>query len=348
MALFPFLGSRSPSEEATENNPFLVSLGASDFVTYSNINFWRKIIMRTFNRTNYTDEDNKITMAMIGSFDSSESEKGVITSIVEGMCGQVQSVGLKYDKPTGVVNKMTYDEIKKYVAAKVKPANQIVLDFSNFNLSKVSKMYFYLIHYVNQIKSTQWGIAGSLIIKLNGMRDKAKSGYYDVTKDINLIVEAIKASRAGALDGGDSIGGVDSLHVDVINSATETVYKDMAASLDLPMSLVSMIATTGASVIGDADANQEADALESYYWSVMFPVMNKLFGVKSTYRYEKWRALESKARAANMISVLDVLTPEAKARMVADIFEIDDSDTTTNTTEEITPPGETNEIQNRT
>lgn len=312
--------------EETEQNPFTLPITGTDFVSISNRSFWEKIIRRTFNRTIYTDADNKITLAMLDSFDDSEANKGVINYIVDGIVNRSASVALKYDLPTGVVLRMSQLEIKEYNKAVVKPKNQIVLNFSGWDKSKISAMSFTLIYLLNQIRITQWGVAGSLVVKLNNAREKLQNNQ-SINAEVSSIINALKDSRGVALDGGDSVGGVDSLHTEVIKQASQDVYRDLAALIDLPYSLVTNEATTGASVIGDADANAESDALESYYWSIMVPVFTKLFGVTPAYRKEKWRSYESKARTAQLISMQDMLSDQTKSRMVAEIFEIDESET---------------------
>lgn len=296
-----------PIEDAPQ--PFCVSLDRKTFCDFQVENLYRKIISRTLNRCAFESKDQE---QIIASWQDSLSGdgKGLISYLSMGISECDREVALKYDPVSGVLRKMTSEEIADYkkrtASEKTQAKYEIIFDFSCFKQSKVARFYFDRLYDLNLIRARQWGIAGLTVLKTGNQSDLDKMTNRqaeNAASDAARIASGITRGRMLWLSQGSELSGVSGINSDIIKTAREDLFKEMSASLGIPLHFLTNEPTTGG--LGDyseSDIQAENELIKEFYFMVAQPCISKLYGVEDVTMIDNtWRTLESRARTLGMI-----------------------------------------------
>lgn len=293
-----------PTEDAPQ--PFCVSLDRKTFCDFQVQNLYRKIVQRTLNRCAFESKDQE---QIIASWQDSLSGdgKGLISYLSMGIAENDTQVALKYDPVSGVLRKMTSAEVDAHKkAGSNKPKYEIIFDFSCFTQAKVARFYFDRLYDLNLIRSRQWGIAGLTVLTAGEQTelDKMTNRQADnAMSDAARIARGITTGRMLWLSKGSNLTGVSSINSDIIKTAREDLFKEMSASLGIPLHFLTNEPTTGG--LGDyseSDIRAENELIKEFYFMIAQPCMTKLYGVSDVSLIDDtWRTLESRARTLGMI-----------------------------------------------
>lgn len=331
--------SDTPVDDAPQ--PFSVCMNKKDFVDYQVIGVFSKVLMRTLTRVSFTAPDQQqIINTWSDSF--SGDGKGLVTFLAEAMNTNEKNLGLIYEKTGGVLRRMTNDELSNYQklssAQRMLETGKIVFDFSNFKRAKVAHLYFDGLFYLNQIRASQWGVAGITVLKAGEQTELDKMTNQQArqaSEDASRVAKGISTGKMVWLAKGSELGGAANINADVIKYAREDLFKEMSMSLNIPYHFLTGEVTTGG--IGDyseADLQSENELLRETYFAIIQPCMNTLYGVKDcSFIDDRWRTLESRTRTLSMLEASEfwsTRSPETKESIWAELLNIGDSNLSKN------------------
>ncbi len=308
--------------------PFVVEMDAETFMKLKIEGLYSRILRDCIKRSVWTHKDkDAIERSFYDCFENSENNCGLVGFIAKAMYARKSKTLVWVD---GVLREATRDEaktIKEDYVNIAKSDKGVIINFKDYELTQKLRLYFRQMYEVNMARSTAVNVAAALKIQIDKLREMvANSDADQAIKQARQIAEALKKGRAVVVDGMDKIEGLSSINTEPLIVARDEIYSEIAQDTGLPTSYISGVATTGASVIGDADINREAEGIEPYWLSIWKPIVTNLYGIQSMgYRTDKWRALESKVRSVSMIETLDTLTEEEKREFAAKTLELDNA-----------------------
>lgn len=327
---FGFIKKRENSIVQDLRNPFCACMKKGAFVEATLNIIWARVLQNTLRRCVFKSKNDDEIMRSWGF--SAQYGKGLVDYVAAAM-SDCTSVYLTFE--SGVLREMTDEEKKDFIAGGGIGKGKIGLEFSDFKKSDIARFYLEQLYQINQTRMTQWGIAGSLILRLNGVRDLVASNKIFDKDAASSIVSAVRRGEAVEVDGGDKIGGVDSIHTDIISQGRNSVVDDMAFALGLPSSMLTQKTTTGGlSVDAEADVISEAEALEFYFYAICEPVLKQLYSVADvTYRNDRYLSLESRLRSLAMLEASEywsTLDDKEKEKIWDELLGFQDTNTTKN------------------
>lgn len=306
--------------------PFAVEVSAELFMKLKIEGLYSRILRDCIKRSIWQHSDKEsIERSFYDCFENSENNCGLVSYIAKAMYAQQTKTLVWRD---GVLREATREESKKIkedYRAVAKSNQGVIINFKDYELTQMLRHYFRQMYEVNLARTTTVNVAASLKIQIDKLREMVSNSESEqAIKQAKVIADALKNGRPVLLDGQDKVEGLSSINTEPLIVARDEIYSEIAQQTGLPTSYVSGEATTGASVIGDADINRESEAIEPYWLSIWKPIITNLYGVaKIEYRTDKWRAMESKLRSVSILESLDTLTDEEKRDFAVKMLELD-------------------------
>ena len=325
------LTGRYSGEAFDKPFPFHVEIKRDAFVRLKVIGLYKRILSSCIKRTIFSAPNkNDIERSFYDCFENSENNSGLVSFISKGLYEKKVKV-LVFTKKTGILREATKDEEKEINAdykTIAKSSKGIVINFKDYELTDILRHYYCQMYEMNCSRSTALNVASSLKIAISKLREMVSKQDAEVAiSQARNIADALKNGNSVLIDADDKVDAMSSVDVEPQIVARNAIYSEVAEQTGLPVSFISGEPTTGASLIGDADINREADAIEEYWLAIWEPIIKNLYGiVGAKYRREKWRALESKVRSVSIVESLDTLSEEEKRALAVEILELEDAE----------------------
>lgn len=308
--------------------PFHVEIERDLFMRLKIEGLYKRILSDCVRRSIWTHQHKSdIERAFYDCFENSENNRGLVSCVANAMYNRTSKTLVFRD---GVLREATRDEakeIKTDYKLVSKSDKGIIINFTNYELTRILRHYFSQMYDVNMSRTTAVNVASAVKIQISKLREMVNND--DASNAISQareIVDALQNGRPALLDADDKVDAAAQIDVDPIVSAKEDIYSEISQQTGLPVAYISGIATTGASVIGDADINRESEGLEPYWLSIWKPIVSGLFGIKDMqYRTDRWRAMESKVRTIAMVESLDTLSDAEKRQITEHLLELSDA-----------------------
>lgn len=324
---FNKLCGRAPGTESITDMtyPFIVEVDAELFMKLKIEGLYSRILRDCIKRSIWQHKDKgTIERSFYDCFENSENNCGLVSYIAKAMYAQQTKTLVWKD---GVLREATRDEakqIKENYKAVAKSHDGVIINFKDYELTRILRHYFRQMYEVNLARTTTVNTAASLKIQIDKLREMiSNSEAEQAIKQAREIANALQNGRPVLLDSLDKVEGLSTVNTEPLIVARDAIYSEIAQQTGLTTSYVSGEATTGASVIGDADINREAEAIEPYWLSIWKPIVTNLYGVeKIEYRTDKWRAMESKLRSVSILETLDTVTDTEKRDYAVKILEL--------------------------
>lgn len=335
-----FLGSAGNSSESLPDI-FPIPILQKDFVTIDVQNIYSRILTDVLERTQgiKDDQQNLLWDNCLGS----EKQDGLITLVAKAMVNK-QDLYLVYKPDLKVVRKATQEEetkIRDDYKARGESSVGVYVTFKNFIKSDMVKFYSMLEYCAIGGLWKQANISKAVLIKINDLR--ASVSLSDAAK-----AEAQGKKMATGLSEGkdllmDAKDILESLAPDLTatNSTLELISKKHSFYLGLPASYFSGEGQASSlSDTGKADSKAVERGLKPYYFSIAKPVIEGIFGVKTTFKSEDSEMLTT---ALNALEVMDrtsneFLGKENKTLVINKAFGLDESARGDEPEEQETPP----------
>tara|TARA_R110000787_G_scaffold130064_5_gene242001 strand:- start:472 stop:1452 length:981 start_codon:yes stop_codon:yes gene_type:complete len=291
--------------------PFEMKLTKAEFCEIKVETLYSKILHRCYSKSEGAKEDDKM-MSLFDSREKSGAAMGLISLIARAMARR-QSIGIIYK--SGVVMQATFDERIKIEADYEKSAKSsqgVIIDFTNYKLTKLVEGYMELIYDILKSVNTHIGLANALQVKINNLRGTVSvAGKDEPIAQAKSISAGLKAGRPVLLDKNDQVD-LMSIDSDPIKNAMALVYGELASALGVSLAFVSGVLASGMSATGEADANATEEGMQDFFNSIFKPTCDNLYGWKLRFISDDWRYFSSMIDSVLIVENSNLFTPEQK------------------------------------
>lgn len=297
MAFFSFLGGTKDAEKLPDIFP--IPIAQSLFVAIDVENIYARILTDVFERTQGIPDDKKTVLW--DSCVASENRDGLVSMLSKALVAK-KELFLVFTESTKVLVKASPSEeveIRKGYETKAEPVKLadgkvgIYVTFKNYLKSDMVKFYSALEYCAIGGLWKQANISKSVQIKISELRGSVS------LNDSSAAIAQAKAMADGMAEGRDVLTDskdiIESLAPDMTaTSATlELIAKKQSNYLGLPPSYFGSEKSVGLSDNGKGDSKKVEQGLKNYFFAIVKPVIDGLFGIKATFKSENAEGLES-------------------------------------------------------
>lgn len=309
MSLLSMIGFKGSTNGKTipviEIFPF--PLEESFFIQKDIETIYKRILTECLERTSGIDD--KYQHLLWDNVSGSELPHGLVTLIASAMYAQ-KSLYVIHKKSTNVIRLADSDEekqIQEDYEKNGKSSLGVLIRFDKFELSKLLKVYSMLEYHATSGLFKGANISKALQFKVAGLRSSV--GTVDSDKAIEqaqMIVEALSKGKDAMIDGQDKLETTD-IDTEPTNKVMEFVNAKRSHYLGLPISWFEGESKSGLGDTGDKDSKAIERGLKPYYYSIVKPTLESLFGVKTSFRTEDHYGISV---ALDMLRTFDLIGDE--------------------------------------
>lgn len=337
MAFGNFFGlkTQSVSEELPEIYPFPIN--EQDFVKIDVINIYSRILTDALERTHGIPDDKQIHLW--DNCLASEHQDGLVTMLAKAMHGK-KDLFLVYDKTTKLVrnaNQKEQDEIKADYKERAESQKGVYITFKNYGRSDMVSLYSLLEYCTVNSLSKAMHLSKAIQLKINDLRASTAAVDSDVVKQQAVtIAQGLRDGKDVMTDAKDII---ETARPDLTatNSSLEFIAKKQSFYLGMPASWITGELQSGISDTGGGDTKAVDRGLKGYYFSVIKPVVEKLFEIKTSYKSDDFSQITSALAMLKDFEIVsnELISQENKLMLINKAFglpedakgdEVDDTD----------------------
>jgi len=339
MSWLSFLSSSSDSVDSLRDI-FPIPILQQDFVTIDVQNIYTRILTDVLERTQGIPEEAK--PLLWDNCLASEKQDGLLTTVAKAMVAK-KDLFLVYKPALKIVRAATADEetqIKADYKARGESKVGVYVSFKSYLKSDMVKFYSMLEYCAVGGLWKQANLSKAILLKISDLR--ASVSLADSAK----ASEQGKKLADGLADGKDVVMDakdiIESLSPDLTatNSTLELISKKHSFYLGLPASYFSGEGQgSSMSDTGKADSKAVERGLKPYYFSIAKPLIEGIFGVKTTFKSEDAEGLTA---ALSALEIMDrtsneFLSMDNKTLVINKAFGLDES-AKGDEPEEVVPP----------
>lgn len=321
--------SRSSTTSNDLPSIFPIPMLQKDFVSIDVQNIYTRILTDAVERTQGIPEE--AGNILWDNCLASEKQEGLITLVAKAMVDK-SDLFIIYDRATKVLRKATSVEEQQIIAdykAKGESALGLFVTFKNYHKSDMVKFYSMLEYASVGGLWKQANASKAIQIKINELRSSVS-----LTDKAEAQTQA-KALAQGLADGKDvlldSKDMIDSAKPD-LTAHTETIdfiAQKMSFYLGMPATYLTGEAPKGLGDSGKGDSKATERGLKAYYFSIAKPLIEGVFGVKTTFKSEDSEGLGAALETLKTMDVTsdEYLSKENKTLVVNKAFGLDANET---------------------
>lgn len=260
----------------------------------------------------------------------SEVSDGLVTMLAKAMTRQ-EDLFLVYDKALIVIRKATSQEqqqIRADYAANGESSKGFFVTFKNFDRAKMVKLYSGLDYLnVHGLWKTM-NLSTALQFKMSDMRASTALGDSEViAQQAVAMASALGQGKNVLMDGKDQIETAKP-DLAAIQLGSDLITRKQSFYLGLPASWITGLSKGGMSDTGNADARAVERGLKAYYYSVIKPVVEAIFDVKTSYKSDDTGTLSVGLQALKDFDVTsdDHLSKENKTIVINKLFGLSEDE----------------------
>lgn len=322
---FGWSGSSS-SEEIPDIFPIGIKKDA--FVATDVVNIFSKILTDVSERTQGLKEDQQ--PLLWDNCVQSESSDGLISLLAKAMTDK-KDLFLVWEKAVNVIRPATPVEAEKIKAdykAQGKSPVGIFVSFRNFSRADMIKLYSALEYCTVSSLNKSMNLSKAIQIKMNDMRSSTSlADSSDVKTQALEIAKGLAAGKDVLTDAKDIIQTATP-DLSSVKASIEFLNEKRAFYLGMPESYINGVQTGGLGTTGENDTKAIERGLKNYYQSIMKPVLEALFEVKTTYKSQDFRQIAQALEAMKTFELTseEMLSMENKKKIVEILLDVDPDD----------------------
>lgn len=301
------------------------SYSESSFIKADVENIYARILTDVLERTQGIPPDKQVLFW--DNCVASEASEGLVTLISKAMTAK-SDLFIVYDKALNLIRKAEAGE-ESQIKADYKKENKskvgVFISFKNFAKTDFMKVYSGLEYctIASLYKSMQ--LSKAIQIKVNDLR--ASVALIDSSKAESqglVIAEALGKGVDVLLDAKDTIETAKP-DLTATNSSMEFIAQKRSFYLGLPASYITGLAPKGLGDSGEGDAKAVERGLKNYYFSIIKPVIETIFDVKTTFRSDDFRQLSNSLETLKTFDLTseEYLSQENKKIIVQKLFGLE-------------------------
>jgi hypothetical protein len=330
MGLASLFGFRSVTSATQAELPDIFSLAMKSdyFVDTDVMNVYSKILTDCIDRTQGIPE--KVQPLLWDNFLQNEATDGLISLISKAMAHK-DDLFLVYDEAILLLRQANPEESKQIeedYQNKGESDVGIYVSFECYHRTDMVRIYSSMEYCTVASLNKMMNLSKALQLKMNDLRGTVSlSDSAIAIEQAQAIAIALARGKDVLIDKNDEIftGTPD------ISSIKESIqFLDAKKSFyyGMPLSYINGEQTPGIGSTGEADAKAVERGLRQYFTSVLKPILDALFDIKTSFKSNDFRQIASALEAIKTFELVgdDLITLESKRLIISKLFDIDLSD----------------------
>jgi hypothetical protein len=326
MALFSELFS-FPTISTTVSLPSIYRLPVDQlsFVDTDIRTIYSKILTDVLERTSGIKEDQM--PVLWDNCLQSQTNKGLVSLLADAMAGK-KDLFLIYKPDLGTLREATSDEqnrIKDAYSKGQAVEGELFVSFKNYTKSELIRFYSIIEYCIVAGLYKQANVAQALQFKMKNLRGSvAVNDKEEVKKQVQGMAESLEKGKDIYMDAEDEIAN-SSPSIDPIKEGIALVQGKKCFYLGMPLSYVNGEITKGISDTGEGDSKAVERGLKAYYYSIIKPVVETMFGVKTTFNSQDFRMLTAANEVLKTFELVgeEYISAENKLLIVNKLFGVE-------------------------
>lgn len=255
---------------------------------------------------------------------ASESSAGLVTMLSKAMEAKTD-LFLVYNSSLKIIRKATSDEerqIKDDYEKQGKSSTGVYITFKNYTKTDNLKVYSTMEYNTILSLSKSMNLAKAIQIKLDSLRSSTS------LNDSSVAIAQAKTIAKALGDGKDILVDVkDSIEtatpdLESAKSSMEFINEKRALYLGLPAQWITGLSANGLGDSGNADSKAIERGLKGYYFSIVKPVIETIFGVTTTFKSENIESMKAGLETIKVFELIgeDMLSSVEKRSIVRKQF----------------------------
>ncbi len=324
-----FFGGKQASGAPYLPTVFPLSITQSVFVEHDIESTYQKILTDVMERVHGLDED--LIPLLFDNCLKSEASQGLI-SLVSCALSKKSEIFLVYNQATGILREATPEEKLKIRADYLKSAKSSVgvyVSFDKFFRTDMVRFYSELEFCAINALNKQINLSTAVQYKISNLRGGVSMVDQAAAEgQAEKIATALKNGKDIMLDADDIVELVK-FDMTAIQAAFDYLESKRCFYLGMPKSYFSGDQTTGIGTTGEADSKSTERGLKNYYFSIIKPLLEALFGVTGiTFKSQDFRMIDSAMLTLKTFEITSerFLGAEAKKLIMEKLLDIDPED----------------------
>ena len=327
MSLFSWFAGASTSTEIPDIFP--IPIGEKDFVSIDCRNIYSRILTDVLERTQGIPE--AASNLLWDNCLANNKQEGLVTLVATAMVDK-SDLYLVYNKALKVIRKADATEqsqIRADYLAKGESPLGVYITFKNYTRTDMVKFYSQLEYCAVGGLWKKANVSKALQIKINDLR--ASTAVIDseqIKTQAKLMAEGLKKGNDIISDAKDLIESADP-KLDATSAMIDFIAQKQSFYLGLPASyLTGLPATSTLSDTGKADTKATERGLKNYYFSIAKPVIEGIFGGKTSYKSEDTDGISTALETLKTMDITsdEYLSKDNKTLIVNKSFGLDENE----------------------
>lgn len=313
---FRLLFSSSSDDELP--NLYPLSVLEKDFISIDLMNIYAKILTDVLERTQGLSDD--FQGALWDNCLKSESSDGLVTLLSKAMAAKQDLYLVWTGTPLKVLRKATADEQSKIRLDYEKQAKSNVgtyISFKNYTRTDMLLLYSALEYCTIDGLNKNMNISKAVQFKMNDLRSSVGLTDSSQAKAQALaMAQGLALGKDLVLDAKDII---ETAKPDLVSTQTSLAMINEKRSfyLGMPASYITGVAPKGLGDSGEGDSKAVERGLKNYFFSIVRPVLESIFGAKTTFKSEDFRNLNASLEAMKVFELTsDELMSQDNKRII--------------------------------
>lgn len=313
------------SNELPEIFPFPLDL--VDFIKTDIITLYSRILTDTLQRTHGIKSEDE--QALWDNCLAGESNQGLVTLLATAMY-EKKDLYLIYDRGTKVIRiadtneqAKIREEYKSNTTSKIdKAGNGVYITFNKYTISDMMRIYSSLEYYTISSLYKNMNLSKALQMKFNDLR--ASIGLNDSSlaeKQAKALATQLSKGKDILLDSKDILE-MAKPDLTATNASIDFINQKKSFYLGIPSSYVTGLSPKTMGDTGEGEQKAVERGLKNFYFSIIKPVVEALFEVKTTFKTEDFYGLTVALEALKTFEITEnsLISIENKLSLVNKLF----------------------------
>lgn len=284
---------------------FPVPITRNDFVQTDIVSIYSKILTDVLERTHGLSDD-QVALMWDNCLKSSSSD-GLVTMLAKAMADK-RDLFLVYEKAVNVVRTATSAEeslIRADYQKQAKSTVGIYISFKNFTRSDMVKFYLGIDYCTVGGLYKSANLAKAIQFKVKDLRASVSSiDSADVKAQAKRIATALGQGKDAMIDSGDEIV-TSSPDLEPVKASINFTVQKLCFYLGMPDAYLSGEQTSGMGTTGENDMRATERGLKAYFFMIVKPALEALFGIKVTYKSQDTRQILGSMEVLKTLTLVD-------------------------------------------
>lgn len=322
--LFNFRSSSSALAEMPDIFP--LSLKEKVFVDTDTLAIYLKIITDVMERTHGLPEE--LQSMLWDSCLKSEAPDGLVSLLAKAMADK-DELFLVYNQALKLLKKASSTEstqIKADYAKEGKSSLGVYISFKNYVRTDMVKLYSGLEYCTVASLNKSMKLSTAIQIKIKELRGNVSlSDSAGATTQAGAIAKNLSEGKDVYLDAEDLIE-TSKPELSPIKEAMTFLNQKKSFHLGMPASYITGEAPKGLGDSGEGDSKAVERGLKNYYFSIVKPVLEVLFGSTTTFKSQDFRQISSALESLKTFELVsdDLISSEEKRSVVSKLLDLGD------------------------